>query len=140
MTRSPLQCCTSIIRSSALVQASSSLSIGRTCAWPRRLPVTELYFRHFSPRVCIDPNTESTLAPDAQALEKETEQVRKRHRERKRKLCAVFARQHEKQKQRSGQRERDRQRVRVCAWRTSERERKRTSDKPRLKENAKALY
>ena len=45
--RSPLQCCTSIIRSSALVQASSSLSIGRTCAWPRRLPVTEMHFRHF---------------------------------------------------------------------------------------------
>jgi len=30
------------------VQASSSLSIGRTCAWPRRLPVTEMHFRHFS--------------------------------------------------------------------------------------------
>ena len=38
MTRSLLWCCTSIIRSSTLVQASSSLSIGRTCAWPRRLP------------------------------------------------------------------------------------------------------
>jgi len=48
MTRSPLQCCTSIIRSSALVQVSSSLSIGRTCAWPRRLPATEMHFRHFS--------------------------------------------------------------------------------------------
>ena len=48
MTRSPLRCCTSIIWSSALVQASSSLSIGRTCAWPRRLPVTEMNFRHFS--------------------------------------------------------------------------------------------
>jgi len=47
MTRSPLQCCTSIIRSSALVQVSSSFSIGRTCAWPRRLPVTEMHFRHF---------------------------------------------------------------------------------------------
>jgi len=23
-------------------------SIGRTCAWPRRLPVTEMHFRHFS--------------------------------------------------------------------------------------------
>jgi len=41
-------CCTSIIRSSALVQASSSLPIGRTCAWPRRLPVTEMHFRHFA--------------------------------------------------------------------------------------------
>jgi len=48
MTQSALHCCTSIIRSSALVQASSSLSIGRTCAWPRRLPVTEVHFRHFS--------------------------------------------------------------------------------------------
>jgi len=48
MTRSPLQCYTSIIRSSALVQASTSLSIGRTCAWPRRLPVTEMHFCHFS--------------------------------------------------------------------------------------------
>ena len=48
MTRSPLRCCTSIIQSSALVQASSSLSIGRTCAWPWRLPVTEMNFRHFS--------------------------------------------------------------------------------------------
>jgi len=48
MTRSPLQCCTIIIRSSALVQASSSLSTGRTCACPRRLPETEIRFRHFS--------------------------------------------------------------------------------------------
>jgi len=52
MTRSPLRCCTSIIRSSALVQDSSSLSIGRTCACPRRLPVTEMHFRHFS-RECV---------------------------------------------------------------------------------------
>ena len=41
MTRSPLRCCTSIIRSSALVQASSTLSMVRTHAvsaakaWPR---------------------------------------------------------------------------------------------------------
>jgi len=48
MTRSPLRCSTSIIRSSALVQASSSLSIGCTCAWPRRLPVTEMHFCYFS--------------------------------------------------------------------------------------------
>ena len=34
MTRSPLRCCTSIIRSSAFVQASSSLSIGRARTWP----------------------------------------------------------------------------------------------------------
>jgi len=34
MTRLPLQCCTSIIRSSALMQASSSLSMGRSCTWP----------------------------------------------------------------------------------------------------------
>ena len=44
----PLRCCTSIIRSSALVQTSTSLFIGGTCAWPRRLPVTEMHFRHFS--------------------------------------------------------------------------------------------
>jgi len=48
MTRSPLWCCTSIIRSSTLVQTSSSLSIGRTCAWPRRLPVTKIHFHCFS--------------------------------------------------------------------------------------------
>jgi len=48
MTRSLLRCCTSIIWSSALVQVSSSLSIRRTCAWPRELPVTEMHFRHFS--------------------------------------------------------------------------------------------
>jgi len=34
MTRSPLLCCTSIIRSSPLVQASSSLSMICACAWP----------------------------------------------------------------------------------------------------------
>ena len=34
MTRSPLLCCTSIIRSSPLVQASSSLSMTCACAWP----------------------------------------------------------------------------------------------------------
>jgi len=55
MTRSPLRCCTSIIWSSALVQASSSLSIGRACAWPRRLPVTEMHFRHFSREFLISP-------------------------------------------------------------------------------------
>ena len=38
MTRSPLRCRTSIIRSSVLVQASSSLSMGRTRAWPRSSP------------------------------------------------------------------------------------------------------
>ena len=48
MTRSPLQCCTSIIRSSALVQVSSNLFLVHTCAWSRRLPVTEMHFRHFS--------------------------------------------------------------------------------------------
>jgi len=57
MMRSPLRCCTSIIRSSALVQASSSLSIGRTCAWPRRLPITEMHFRHFSCEFFIGPAT-----------------------------------------------------------------------------------
>jgi len=47
MTRSPLRCCASIIQSSMLVQASSSLSISRPCAWPRRLLVTRIHFRHF---------------------------------------------------------------------------------------------
>ena len=48
MTRSPLKYCTSIIRSSALVQASSGLFMGHTRAWPRRLPVTEILNHHFS--------------------------------------------------------------------------------------------
>jgi len=47
MTRSPLWCRTSIIRSSALVQTSSSLSVGRTRACPRSSSITEFYFRHF---------------------------------------------------------------------------------------------
>ena len=47
MTQSPLRCRTSIIRSSALVQASSSLSMGRTRAWPWSSSITEIYFRHF---------------------------------------------------------------------------------------------
>jgi len=38
------------------VQASSSLSVGRTCAWPRRLPVTEMHFRHFSREFTLCPN------------------------------------------------------------------------------------
>jgi len=38
----------SIIRSSVLVQASSSLSMGRTRAWPQSSPIKEIYFRHFS--------------------------------------------------------------------------------------------
>jgi len=46
MTRLPLRCCTSIIQSSALVQASSSLSMGRTRAWPQNLSPTNFYFRH----------------------------------------------------------------------------------------------
>jgi len=48
MMRSPLRCRTSIIRSSAFVQASSSLSMGRTRAWPRSSLITEIYIRHFS--------------------------------------------------------------------------------------------
>jgi len=48
MTRSPLRCRSSIIRSSALVQASSSLSMGRTRAWPRGSLHQEFNFRHFS--------------------------------------------------------------------------------------------
>jgi len=47
MTRSPLQCHTSIIRSSALVQASSCCLWVALAARPRRLPVTEMLCRHF---------------------------------------------------------------------------------------------
>jgi len=46
MTRSPLRCRTSMIASSTLVQASSSLSTGRTRAWPRGSPHQEFCFRH----------------------------------------------------------------------------------------------
>jgi len=52
---------TSIIWSSALVQASSSLSVGCTCTWPRRLPVTEMHFCHF--RASFLPWPETSLAP-----------------------------------------------------------------------------
>jgi len=51
MTWSPLRCPTSIIRSSALVQASSSLSVGLTRAWPRGTLHQEFYFRRFFARV-----------------------------------------------------------------------------------------
>ena len=68
MMRSPLRCCTSIIRSSALVQASSSLSIGRTCAWPRRLPVTEMHFRHFSCELIIRNSSNMQLYQVLQIL------------------------------------------------------------------------
>jgi len=48
MTWSMLWCCTSIIRSSALVRASSSLSMVHTRAWPRTSLSTKIYFRsHF---------------------------------------------------------------------------------------------
>jgi len=46
MTRSPLRCCTSIIRPSALSQASSSLSMVRTRAWLRTSSSTKFYFCH----------------------------------------------------------------------------------------------
>jgi len=52
MTRSPLRCRTSIIQSSALVQASSSLSMGRTRAWLRGSLHHKL-FRHFFARVSL---------------------------------------------------------------------------------------
>ena len=51
MTRSPLWCCTSIIRSSALVQASSSLSMGHTRTLSRGSLHQEFYFGHFFARV-----------------------------------------------------------------------------------------
>jgi len=46
MTRSPLRCRTSIIQSSALVQASSSLSMIRTRRGPRTSTSTKFYFHH----------------------------------------------------------------------------------------------
>jgi len=46
MTQSSLRCRTSIIRSSAFVRASSSLSMVHTRAWPRTSPSTKFYFRH----------------------------------------------------------------------------------------------
>jgi len=46
MTRSPLRCRTCTIRSSTLVQVSSSLSVSRTHARPRSSPSTKFYFRH----------------------------------------------------------------------------------------------
>jgi len=45
------QCCTRIIRSSAMVQASSSLSMGRTRTWTRGSHHQEFYFGHFFARV-----------------------------------------------------------------------------------------
>jgi len=53
MTRSPLLCCTSIIRSSPLVQASSSLSMICARAWPtgatrQRNPFPPFFARVFS--------------------------------------------------------------------------------------------
>jgi len=38
----------SIIRSSVLVQASSTLSMGRTRAWPQSSPIKKIHFRNFS--------------------------------------------------------------------------------------------
>jgi len=57
MTRSLLRCCTSIMRSSALVQASSSLSMGRTHTWPCGSLHQEYYFRHFFARVSYRHDT-----------------------------------------------------------------------------------
>jgi len=52
------QCCTSKIRSSTLVQASSSLSIGRTRAWPRVYPSQKSIFGIFRDSFfIIDPQT-----------------------------------------------------------------------------------
>ena len=46
MTRWPLQCRTSIIRPSTLVQASSNLSMVHTRTWPRTASSSKFYFRH----------------------------------------------------------------------------------------------
>ena len=51
MARSPPRCCTSIIQSSALVQASFSLSMVALAARLRRSFPKNVYFRHFSQRV-----------------------------------------------------------------------------------------
>jgi len=51
ITRSPPRCRTSIIQSSALVQASFSLSMVALAAQPRRSSPKNFYFGHFSPRV-----------------------------------------------------------------------------------------
>jgi len=48
MTRSPLRCYTSIIRSSALVLASSSLSMGRARTWPTEATRHRNVFSPFS--------------------------------------------------------------------------------------------
>jgi len=48
MTRSPLWCCTRIIWSSALVQASSSLSMGRARTWPTEATCHRNAFSPFS--------------------------------------------------------------------------------------------
>jgi len=60
MTRSPLLCRTSIILSSAMVQASSSLSMGRTRAWLRGSLHQEFYFHHFLARILIDMSSRTT--------------------------------------------------------------------------------
>jgi len=51
--RSPLRCRTSTIRSSTLVQASSSLSMVRIEAWPPSSLHQKIYFRHFPARVSV---------------------------------------------------------------------------------------
>jgi len=51
MTRLPLRCRASIIQSSALVQASSCLSLGLARTWPWGSLHPEFYFRHFFARV-----------------------------------------------------------------------------------------
>jgi len=52
MTQSLLRCCTSIIRSSALVQASSSLSMGRAHTWRMEATRHRNAFSPFSRVVC----------------------------------------------------------------------------------------
>jgi len=53
ITRSPPRCRTSIIQSSALVQASFSLSMVALAARLRRSFPKNFYFRHFFPRVFL---------------------------------------------------------------------------------------
>jgi len=53
MTQSPLRCCTSIIRSSVLVQVSSSLSMGRARTWRIEATRHRTAFSPFSRGMCV---------------------------------------------------------------------------------------
>ena len=87
MTRSPLLCCTSIIRSSPLVQASSSLSMICARTWPtvatrQRNPFPPFFARvsNYSQKFAYSNNlnfwsTDHFLCSTARSLEDETREV-----------------------------------------------------------------